>query len=118
MAKWKVEELTKSPPTNNKKGYKKKQVQRDLKEVLNAVLLQDNLTNRSLLLPHVMACMIHFVQSYDQRIPITGVFEVGWLVENNTAYDNKTSRHMPRLQQEFKEGIKKVFYQLFLRPNL
>ena len=58
MAQWIEENLTKSPSTNNKKGYKKKQVQRDLKEVLNAVLLQDNLTNRLLLLPHVVACMI------------------------------------------------------------
>ncbi len=104
MAQWIGEELTKSPPTNYKKGYKKKKVQRDLKEVLNAVLLQDNLTNRLLLLPHVVACMIRFVQTYEQRTQTPGVFEVTLLVNNNTAYDNKTPRHMPCLQQEFKEG--------------
>ena len=76
MAQWIVEELTKSISTNDKKGYKKKQVQRDLKEVLNAVLLQGNLTNRLLLLLHVVACMIFFVQTCDQRNPVTGIFEV------------------------------------------
>ena len=54
MVKWIGEELTKYPPTNNKKENKEKQGQRDLEEVLNAVLLQDNLTNRSLLLTHVV----------------------------------------------------------------
>ena len=57
--------------------------------------------------------MICFVQTYDQRISITGVFEVSWLVDNNTAYDNKTPRHMPCLQQEFKEGGKKDFINYF-----
>ena len=42
MAQWIGEELIKSPPINDKKEYKKKQVQRDLNEVLNDVLLQDN----------------------------------------------------------------------------
>ncbi len=57
--------------------------------------------------------MIRFVQTYDQRTPITGVFEVDSLVNKNTAYDKKTPRHMPCLKQEFKEGKKQYFNNYF-----
>ncbi len=57
--------------------------------------------------------MIWFVQTYEQHTPTPVVFEVGWLVDNNTTYDNKTPMHMPCPQQEFKEGRKKDFINYF-----
>ncbi len=72
MTKWIVAEPTKFQPTNaaneHKKNEKVKVVSRDLKEVLNFVLLQEGLNHKPLILPHVVACMIRFVQTWDELI--------------------------------------------------
>lgn len=112
-AKWIGEQLTKSPPTTDKNGYKKKAVPRDLNELINTVLLQEDLKKPSLLLPHVVACMIRFVQTYDERAPGPGVFEVGWFVDNNTVFNNSMPRYMACIQKQFKEDDTKDFLDCF-----
>ena len=92
MARWIGKELTKPVPSNTPmdekrksktKASKPKAVPRDMIELLKTVLLQDGLYNTSLLLPHVVACIVRFVQTYDIRIDIP-VFKVSYLADNTT----------------------------------
>ena len=86
-------------------------------ELVKTVLLQDGLYNKSLLLSHVVACIVRFVQTYDMRID-TPVLKVGSLVDNMTmptAYwisNNSrnypiTAWHIPCLQQQFGKKYEK-----------
>ncbi len=62
MTKWIGVEINKFQCTNianeQKKNEKVKAVPRDLEEVLNFVLLQEGLNQKSLLLPHIVTCMV------------------------------------------------------------
>ena len=59
---------------DNKKEQQQKVVSRDLKVVINSGLLQDVFTVNSLILPHMFACMVRFVQTQKDHI-YTVVFE-------------------------------------------
>jgi len=86
MVKWIGEELIKLAPTStpieDKKDSKPKApklVPRDVNELLLTSLVQEGQKNKSLLLPHVVACMIRFVQTYDMRIESPVFLWVIWL---------------------------------------
>ena len=130
MVKWIGEELIKLAPTStlieDKKDSKPKApklVPRDVNELLLTSLVQEGQKNKSLLLPHVVACMIRFVQTYDMRIE-SPVFSVGYLVDNgslptsewqehNPSAYPKTPRHMRCVQEEFDEDEPKKFINFF-----
>jgi len=132
MANWIGKELTKPVPSNTPmdekrksktKTSKHKAVPRDMNELLKTVLLQDGIYIKLLLLPHVMACIVRFMQTYDMRID-TPVFKVGYLVDNRTMpavywMSNNprnyslTPRHMPCLQQQFGENYGKGYINYF-----
>ena len=127
IIKWIGEELIKpaphSAPIKDKKDLKLKAVPRDVMELLLTALLQEGLNNKSLLLPHVAACMVRFVQTYDRRVE-NPVFYVGYLVDNSTSPTTEwlatnpsaypvTPRHMRCIQEEFNEDEPKRFLTYF-----
>ena len=127
IVRWIGEELMKpaphSAPIEDKKDSKLKAVPRDVMELLLTALLQEGLNNKSLLLPHVVACMVRFVQTYDLRVDYP-VFDVGYLVDNSTSPTAEwggsnpkaypvTPRHMRCIQREFNENIPKQYITYF-----
>ena len=139
MVRWIGELLIKLAPTStpiedkrDSKPKAPKLVPRDVNELLLTSLLQESQKNKSLLLPHVVGCMIRFVQTYDMRVE-SPVFNVGYLVDNGSlptqewldtnpsAYPN-TPRHMRCVQEEFNENKQKEYItylsQLIFRQPL
>ena len=80
-------ELTRSPSTDvlddNGKVQKLKAVPRDLKEVINDAFLQGGFVTKLIILPHILAYMVRFVQTWNGHI-YTGFFGAGWLVDDDT----------------------------------
>lgn len=111
---WITRELIKRQPTHETSIPSQLQLlPRDTTYFVRAALFQDGLATKSLMLPHMLGCMVRFMQTHSFRTPPRGkLFEAGWLVDNNThptktwqrnnpSFAPKSPRHMPCLQEEY-----------------